>query len=78
MEQGWIHRCLGSWLNGSWDGSWGQIEYIQVEYECPKCGKTWTETHPLSESDYKQMIADYVSKAKELDKMAHRYAYLEI
>ena len=39
---------------------------IQVEYECPKCGKTWTETHPLSESDYKQMIADYVSKIKDL------------
>jgi len=39
---------------------------IQVEYECPKCGKTWTETHPLSESDYKQMIADYVSKMKDL------------
>ncbi len=39
---------------------------IQVEYECPKCGKTWTETHPLSESDHKQMIADYVSKMKDL------------
>jgi len=39
---------------------------IQVEYECPKCDKTWTETHPLSESDYKQMIADYVSKVKDL------------
>ena len=39
---------------------------IQVEYECPKCGKTWTETHPLSESDYKQMIADYVTKFKDL------------
>ena len=39
---------------------------IQVEYECPKCGKTWTETHPLSESDYKQMIADYVTKVKDL------------
>ena len=39
---------------------------IQVEYECPKCGKTWTETHPLSESDYKQMIADYVTKMKDL------------
>jgi len=39
---------------------------IQVEYECPKCGKTWAETHPLSESDYKQMIADYVSKIKDL------------
>lgn len=39
---------------------------IQVEYECPKCGKTWTETHPLSESDYKQMITDYVSKVKDL------------
>ena len=39
---------------------------IQVEYECPKCGKIWTETHPLSESDYKKMIADYVSKVKDL------------
>ena len=39
---------------------------IQVEYECPKCGKTWTETHPLSESDYKKMIADYVTKVKDL------------
>ena len=39
---------------------------IQVEYECPKCGKTWTETLPLSESDYKQMIADYVTKVKDL------------
>ena len=39
---------------------------IQVEYECPKCGKTWAETHPLSESEYKQMIADYVSKVKDL------------
>ena len=39
---------------------------IQVEYECPKCGNTWTETHPLSESEYKQMIADYVTKVKDL------------
>ena len=39
---------------------------IQVEYECPKCGKIWTETHPLSESDYKKMIADYVTKVKDL------------
>ena len=39
---------------------------IQVEYECPKCGKTWTETHPLSESDYKQIIADYITKVKDL------------
>lgn len=39
---------------------------IQVEYDCPKCGKTWTETHPLSESDYKQMIADYITKVKDL------------
>ena len=39
---------------------------IQVEYECPKCGKIWTETHPLSESDYKKMIADYVTKIKDL------------
>ena len=39
---------------------------IQVEYECPKCGKTWIETHPLSESEYKQMIADYITKVKDL------------
>ena len=39
---------------------------IKVEYECPKCGKTWTETHPLSESEYKQMIADYITKVKDL------------
>ena len=39
---------------------------IQIEYDCPKCGKTWTETHPLSESDYKQMIADYITKVKDL------------
>ena len=39
---------------------------IQVEYDCPKCGKTWTETHPLSESEYKQMIADYITKVKDL------------
>ena len=44
----------------------GIYKDIQVEYECPKCGKTWTETHPLSESEYKQMIADYVSKVKVL------------
>lgn len=39
---------------------------IQVEYECPKCGKTWIETYPLSESEYKQMIADYITKVKDL------------
>jgi len=39
---------------------------IQVEYECPKCGNTWTESHPLSESDYKKMIADYITKVKDL------------
>ena len=39
---------------------------IQVEYDCPKCGKTWIETHPLSESDYKKMIADYITKVKDL------------
>ena len=39
---------------------------IQVEYDCPKCGKTWTETHPLSESEYKQMIANYITKVKDL------------
>jgi len=39
---------------------------IQVDYECPKCGNTWTETHPLSESEYKQMIGDYIAKVKDL------------
>ena len=39
---------------------------IQVEYECPKCGKKWTETHPLSESEYKQVIAEYVTKVTDL------------
>ena len=39
---------------------------IQVEYECPKCGNAWTETHPLSESEYKQMLADYITKVKDL------------
>ena len=38
---------------------------IQVEYECPKCGKTWTETHQLSESEYKQVIDGYISKVRE-------------
>ena len=39
---------------------------IQVEYKCPKCGKTWTETHPLSESEYKQVLADYITKVTDL------------
>ena len=39
---------------------------IQVEFDCPKCGKKWTETHQLNDSEYKQIIADYVDKAKEL------------
>ena len=39
---------------------------MQGEYEGPKCGKTWTETHPLSEAYYRQMIADYVSKVKDM------------
>ena len=44
----------------------GIYKDIQVEYDCPKCGKIWTETHPLSESEYKQMIADYITKVKDL------------
>ena len=39
---------------------------IQVEYQCPKCGKTWTETHPLSESEYKQMLNDFIEQAKAI------------
>ena len=38
---------------------------LQVEYECPKCGRKWTETHPLSESEYKQVIADYITKVTD-------------
>jgi len=39
---------------------------IQVEYECPKCGQKWTETHQLSESEYKQVLADYITKVTDL------------
>ena len=39
---------------------------ILVEYECPKCGQKWTETHPLSESEYKQVIADYITKVTDI------------
>jgi len=39
---------------------------IQVEYECPKCGQKWTETHPLSESEYKQVLNDYITKVTDL------------
>lgn len=37
---------------------------IQVEYCCPKCGKDWTETHELSESEYKEVIAEYTNTLK--------------
>ena len=39
---------------------------IEVEYHCPKCGRKWTETHQLDDSEYKLMIDEYVEKAKEL------------
>lgn len=39
---------------------------IQVEYHCPKCGKDWTETHELSESEYKEMISEYTNTLKGL------------
>ena len=39
---------------------------IEVDYYCPKCGRKWTEIHQLNDSEYKQIIADYVDKAKEL------------
>ena len=39
---------------------------IQVEYECPKCGRKWTETHPLSESEYKQVMNEYITKVTDL------------
>ena len=42
---------------------------IQVEYECPKCGRKWTETHPLSESEYKQVINEYITKVTDLVKL---------
>ncbi len=37
-----------------------------MEYHCPKCGRKWTETHQLDDSEYKLMIDEYVEKAKEL------------
>ena len=39
---------------------------IEVEYHCPKCGKQWTETHPLSESEYKQMVNGIIEQAKAI------------
>lgn len=39
---------------------------IKVEYHCPKCGRKWTETHQLDDSEYKLMMDEYVEKAKEL------------
>ena len=37
---------------------------IEVEYHCPKCGKQWTKTQPLSESEYKQMVSGIIEQAK--------------
>jgi len=37
---------------------------IQVEYHCPKCGHEWKETHELSETEYKEIIKDYIDKIK--------------
>jgi hypothetical protein len=39
---------------------------IEVEYHCPKCGKQWTETLPLSESEYKQMVSGIIEQAKAI------------
>jgi hypothetical protein len=39
---------------------------IEVEYHCPKCGKQWIETQPLSESEYKQMVNGIIEQAKAI------------
>lgn len=39
---------------------------IQLNYRCPKCGKEWSEKHALSQSEYKQWIADIIESAKAL------------
>lgn len=41
-------------------------EDIQVKYHCPKCGREWTEKHRLSQSDYRQWIADITESAKSM------------
>lgn len=41
-------------------------EDIQVKYDCPKCGREWTEKHRLSQSEYRQWIADTIESAKSL------------
>lgn len=41
-------------------------EDIQVKYRCPKCGREWTERHRLSQSEYRQWIADTIESAKSL------------
>ena len=51
---------------------WGEelekmlYEDIQVKYHCPKCGREWTEKHRLSQSEYRQWIADTMESAKNL------------
>ena len=39
---------------------------IEVEYHCPKCGKQWTEKHPLTESEYKQVVTGIIEKTKAI------------
>ena len=39
---------------------------IQVNYCCPKCGNEWSEKHALSQSEYRQWIADVTESVKSL------------
>lgn len=39
---------------------------IQVNYCCPKCGNEWSEKHALSQSEYRQWIADVTESIKSL------------
>jgi len=39
---------------------------IQVNYCCPKCGNEWSEKHALSQSEYRQWIANVTENVKSV------------